>query len=252
MALLGPGDRGAGGPRGVGGAGSGFVPCGLGGGARRWRRVQPWGRRSAPEGWSLGACPPAVERSPGCGGRARDRPGGRAARTSRGVPGRPRAALVGGRGDGPGEHAAGAKHHARQSQGWRLERRPDGTLVARPSAGPSRSAAPPSTPRTTAEHGRPGRGLGRTARRGERLASVPSGTLLVLSTPAGGRFPTDAGCGRAALVARVLVAALVVGAVFVPRRPVCSTHRPRANRGDGGRSDPISCMISRSRAALWG
>jgi hypothetical protein len=28
------------------------------------------------------------------------------------------------------------RHHARLSKGWRLERRADGTLVARPPAGP--------------------------------------------------------------------------------------------------------------------
>jgi MFS family permease len=52
------------------------------------------------------------------------------------------------------------------------------------------------------------------------IASALSATLLVLSTPAGHRFPSDDGYSAAALVSiAVLVAALAVSVLFVMRRP---------------------------------
>jgi len=52
------------------------------------------------------------------------------------------------------------------------------------------------------------------------IASALSATLLVLSTPAGHRFPADDGYSAAALVSiAVLVAALAVSVLFVMRRP---------------------------------
>ena len=52
------------------------------------------------------------------------------------------------------------------------------------------------------------------------IASALSATLLVLSTPAGRRFPADDGYSAAALVSiAVLVAALAVSVLFVMRRP---------------------------------
>jgi hypothetical protein len=58
------------------------------------------------------------------------------------------------------------------------------------------------------------------------IASALSATLLVLSTPAGQPFPTDAGYSAAALVSiAVLVAALAVSALFVMRRPVRGRKR---------------------------
>jgi hypothetical protein len=48
------------------------------------------------------------------------------------------------------------------------------------------------------------------------IASALSATVLVLSTPAGGRFPADAGYSAAALVSIVvLVAALAASILFV-------------------------------------
>ena len=52
------------------------------------------------------------------------------------------------------------------------------------------------------------------------IASALSATLLVLSTPAGQRFPADDGYSAAALVSiAVLFAALAVSVMFVMRRP---------------------------------
>jgi hypothetical protein len=50
--------------------------------------------------------------------------------------------------------------------------------------------------------------------------------VLVLSTPAGRRFPTDAGYSIAARICIVvLVAALAVSVLFVMRRPVLGRKR---------------------------
>ena len=58
------------------------------------------------------------------------------------------------------------------------------------------------------------------------IASALSATVLVLSTPAGGRFPADAGYSVAAgICIAVLVAALAVSVVFVMRRPVLGRKR---------------------------
>jgi len=58
------------------------------------------------------------------------------------------------------------------------------------------------------------------------IASALSATVLVLSTPAGGRFPADAGYSVAAgICIVVLVAALAVSVVFVMRRPVLGRKR---------------------------
>jgi len=58
------------------------------------------------------------------------------------------------------------------------------------------------------------------------IASALSATMLVLSTPAGRRFPADAGNSVAALVSTaVLVAALGASVLFVMRRPVLGRKR---------------------------
>jgi len=59
------------------------------------------------------------------------------------------------------------------------------------------------------------------------IASALSATVLVLSTPAGRRFPADAGYSAAALVSiAVLVAALAASVLFVMRRPALGRKRP--------------------------
>ena len=51
--------------------------------------------------------------------------------------------------------------------------------------------------------------------------------MLVLSTPAGRRFPADAGYSAAALVSiAFLVAALAASVLFVMRRPALGRKRP--------------------------
>jgi MFS family permease len=58
------------------------------------------------------------------------------------------------------------------------------------------------------------------------IASALSATVLVLSTPAGQRFPADDGYSAAALVSiAVLVVALAVSALFVMRRPEPGRNR---------------------------
>jgi MFS family permease len=59
------------------------------------------------------------------------------------------------------------------------------------------------------------------------IASALSATVLVVSTPAGQPFPADSGYSAAALVSiAVLVATLVVSALFVMRAPVLGRKRP--------------------------
>ena len=59
------------------------------------------------------------------------------------------------------------------------------------------------------------------------IASALSATVLVASTPAGRRFPADAGYSAAALVSiAVLLAALAVSVLFVMRRPMPGRKRP--------------------------
>jgi Na+/melibiose symporter-like transporter len=59
------------------------------------------------------------------------------------------------------------------------------------------------------------------------IASALSATLLVLSTPAGHRFPAEDGYSAAALVSiAVLVVALAVSVLFVMRRPMPGRKRP--------------------------
>jgi MFS family permease len=61
---------------------------------------------------------------------------------------------------------------------------------------------------------------------GYAIASALSATVLVLSTPAGRRFPADAGYSVAAgICIAVLVAALAASVVFVMRRPVLGRKR---------------------------
>ena len=59
------------------------------------------------------------------------------------------------------------------------------------------------------------------------IASALSATVLVLSTPAGRRFPADDGYSTAALISiAVLVVALAVSVAFVMRRPEPGRTRP--------------------------
>jgi predicted MFS family arabinose efflux permease len=59
------------------------------------------------------------------------------------------------------------------------------------------------------------------------IASALSATVLVLSTPAGRRFPADGGYSAAAGVSiAVLVAALAASVLFVIRKPAPGNNRP--------------------------
>ena len=62
---------------------------------------------------------------------------------------------------------------------------------------------------------------------GYAIASALSATVLVLSTPAGHRFPAASGYSAAAGVCiAVLVTALAASVLFVMRRPVLGRKRP--------------------------